>query len=56
MKIPGILYLENSEYAKRSKYVAWQAAVGTSTSSEQLAFQVLLPTILVSFIFYCLGV
>ncbi|XP_024027304.1 DDT domain-containing protein PTM isoform X2 [Morus notabilis] len=39
-KIPGILYPENSEYAKRSKYVAWQAAVETSTSAEQLAFQV----------------
>ncbi|PON42193.1 Autoimmune regulator [Parasponia andersonii] len=39
-KIPGILYPENSEYAKRSKYVVWQAAVETSTSAEQLAFQV----------------
>nr|XP_048322407.1 DDT domain-containing protein PTM-like isoform X3 [Ziziphus jujuba var. spinosa] len=40
VKIPGISYPENSEYAKRSKYVAWQAAVETSRSAEQLAFQV----------------
>ncbi|XP_062082236.1 DDT domain-containing protein PTM isoform X2 [Humulus lupulus] len=39
-KIQGILYPENSEYAKRSKYVVWQGAVETSTSAEQLAFQV----------------
>ncbi|KAL5565828.1 hypothetical protein UlMin_028992 [Ulmus minor] len=39
-KIQGILYPENSEYAKRSKNVAWQAAVETSCSAEQLAFQV----------------
>lgn len=39
-KIPGILYPENSEYAKRSRYVAWRSAVETATSVEQLAFQV----------------
>ncbi|XP_042954331.1 DDT domain-containing protein PTM [Carya illinoinensis] len=39
-KIPGILYPENSEYAKRSRYVAWRAAVETASSVEQLAFQV----------------
>ncbi|KAG7950821.1 hypothetical protein I3843_13G135800 [Carya illinoinensis] len=36
----GILYPENSEYAKRSRYVAWRAAVETASSVEQLAFQV----------------
>uniref|UniRef100_A0A2K2C3K5 PHD-type domain-containing protein n=1 Tax=Populus trichocarpa TaxID=3694 RepID=A0A2K2C3K5_POPTR len=40
MKIPGILYPENSDFAKRSKHVAWQAAVGSSTTAEQLALQV----------------
>ncbi|KAM1804386.1 hypothetical protein FF1_030247 [Malus domestica] len=39
-KILGILYPENSEYAKRSKSVAWRAAVEASTSAEQLALQV----------------
>ncbi|XP_022847458.1 DDT domain-containing protein PTM isoform X1 [Olea europaea var. sylvestris] len=39
-KIPGILYPESGEYAKRSKCVAWRASVETSISVEQLAFQV----------------
>ncbi|XP_040363122.1 DDT domain-containing protein PTM [Rosa chinensis] len=39
-KIMGILYPENSEYAKRSKYIAWRATVEMSTSAEQLALQV----------------
>ncbi|KAM0997171.1 hypothetical protein ACFX2I_007044 [Malus domestica] len=39
-KILGILYPENSEYAKRSKSIAWRAAVEASTSAEQLALQV----------------
>ncbi|XP_027360332.1 DDT domain-containing protein PTM isoform X2 [Abrus precatorius] len=39
-KIPGILYLENSDFARRSRYVAWRAAVEMSTSVEQLALQV----------------
>ncbi|KAK9273798.1 hypothetical protein L1049_018608 [Liquidambar formosana] len=39
-KIPGISYLESSEFAKRSKYAAWRAAVETSTSVEQLALLV----------------
>ncbi|XVE59950.1 hypothetical protein DITRI_Ditri05aG0087600 [Diplodiscus trichospermus] len=39
-KIPGILYPESSDFAKRSKSVAWRAAVELSTSVEQLAFQV----------------
>lgn len=39
-KIPGILYPENSDFARRSRYVAWQAAVEMSTSAEQLALQV----------------
>ncbi|CAH8319901.1 unnamed protein product [Eruca vesicaria subsp. sativa] len=39
-KIPGILYPENSEPAKRSRRVAWEAAVESSTTSEQLGFQV----------------
>lgn len=39
-KILGILYPENSEYAKRSKSVSWQAAVEASISAEQLALQV----------------
>lgn len=42
-KILGILYPENSEYAKRSKSVSWRAAVEASTSAEQLALQVYFP-------------
>lgn len=41
MNISGILYPENSEPAKRSRRVAWEAAVGSSTTSEQLGFQVI---------------
>lgn len=40
-KIMGILYPDSSEYAKRSKYIAWRAAVEISTSAEQLALQVI---------------
>ncbi|KAJ6777640.1 PHD FINGER FAMILY PROTEIN [Salix koriyanagi] len=40
MKMPGILYPENSDFAKRSKHVAWQAAVESSTTVEQLALLV----------------
>ncbi|GAB4856005.1 hypothetical protein Ancab_024644 [Ancistrocladus abbreviatus] len=40
MKIPGVLYSDSSEYAKRSKHVVWWAAVERSTSVEQLALQV----------------
>ncbi|CAL9230074.1 unnamed protein product [Arabidopsis halleri] len=40
MSIPGILYPENSESAKRSRRVAWEAAVESSTTSEQLGLQV----------------
>ncbi|XP_024012206.1 DDT domain-containing protein PTM isoform X2 [Eutrema salsugineum] len=40
MNIPGILYPENSEPAKRSRRVAWEAAVESSTTSDQLGFQV----------------
>lgn len=40
VKIPGVFYSENSDYAKRSKCVAWRAAVESSTSIEQLAFQI----------------
>ncbi|KDP22133.1 hypothetical protein JCGZ_25964 [Jatropha curcas] len=40
MKIPGIFYPENSDFAKRSKYVSWRAAVESSTTVEQLALQV----------------
>lgn len=39
-KILGILYPENSDFSKRSKCVAWRAAVETSISVEQLAIQV----------------
>ncbi|KAJ7959686.1 DDT domain-containing protein PTM [Quillaja saponaria] len=39
-KISGILYPDNSEYTKRSRYIAWRAAVETSTSVEQIALQV----------------
>ncbi|KAI7982633.1 DDT domain-containing protein PTM [Camellia lanceoleosa] len=39
-KIPGVLYSDSSEFAKRSKYVVWRAAVETSISVEQLALQV----------------
>ncbi|CBI24209.3 unnamed protein product, partial [Vitis vinifera] len=39
-KIPGILYPESSEFAKRNKYVVWRSAVETSTSVEQLALLV----------------
>ncbi|XP_013612581.1 PREDICTED: uncharacterized protein LOC106318951 [Brassica oleracea var. oleracea] len=41
VNIPGIMYpTENSEPAKRSRRVAWEAAVESSTTSEQLGFQV----------------
>ncbi|XP_061362433.1 DDT domain-containing protein PTM [Gastrolobium bilobum] len=40
VKIPGILYPENSDFARRSRYVAWRAAVEMSTSVQQLALQV----------------
>lgn len=43
VKIPGILYPENSDFAKRSKYVSWRAAVESSTTVEQLALQVWYP-------------
>ncbi|PKI57737.1 DDT domain-containing protein PTM [Punica granatum] len=39
-KILGILYPENSDFARRSRYLAWQAAVESSTSISQLALQV----------------
>ncbi|KAL3529989.1 hypothetical protein ACH5RR_009311 [Cinchona calisaya] len=39
-KIPGILYPDGMEFAKRSKYVAWRAAVESSRSVERLALQV----------------
>ncbi|GMI89092.1 DDT-PHD PROTEIN3 [Hibiscus trionum] len=39
-KIPDILYPESSDFSKRSKSVAWRAAVDSSTNVEQLAFQV----------------
>ncbi|KAL5831783.1 hypothetical protein ACOSQ4_017137 [Xanthoceras sorbifolium] len=40
MKIPGILYPESSDFAKRSRNVAWRAAVESSATVEQLAIQV----------------
>ncbi|GMH11463.1 hypothetical protein Nepgr_013304 [Nepenthes gracilis] len=40
MKIPGVLYSDSSEYAKRSKHVVWRSAVETSVSVLQLALQV----------------
>ncbi|KAJ0260851.1 PHD-finger and DNA binding domain-containing protein [Hirschfeldia incana] len=40
MNIPGILYPENSEPAKRNRRLAWEAAVESSSTSEQLGFQV----------------
>ncbi|KAA3458919.1 DDT domain-containing protein PTM-like isoform X1 [Gossypium australe] len=39
-KIPGIFYPESSDFAKRSRSIAWRAAVESSTSIAQLAFQV----------------
>ncbi|XP_010536112.2 PREDICTED: DDT domain-containing protein PTM-like [Tarenaya hassleriana] len=39
-KIPGIFYPENSDPPRRSRRVAWQAAVGSCTTSEQLGLQV----------------
>ncbi|XP_050225867.1 DDT domain-containing protein PTM [Mercurialis annua] len=39
-KILGVVYPENSDFAKRSKYIAWRAAVELSTTVEQLALQV----------------
>ncbi|CAO2837350.1 unnamed protein product [Amaranthus hypochondriacus] len=39
MKIPDIQYLEASENVKRTRFVAWRAAVESSTSLEQLALQ-----------------
>ncbi|XP_021751493.1 DDT domain-containing protein PTM-like [Chenopodium quinoa] len=40
MKLPDIQYPDASEIARRTKCVAWRAAVETSTSLEQLALQV----------------
>ncbi|XP_010273302.1 PREDICTED: DDT domain-containing protein PTM [Nelumbo nucifera] len=40
IKIPGILYPDGSELAKRSKYIAWRAALEMCISVPQLAFQV----------------
>ncbi|KAH9623812.1 hypothetical protein KSS87_007049 [Heliosperma pusillum] len=40
MKIPDVLYSESLKNTKRSKYVAWRAAVEASASIEQLALQV----------------
>ncbi|KAJ8543833.1 hypothetical protein K7X08_025451 [Anisodus acutangulus] len=39
-KIPDMLYPDNSDFAKRSKCIAWRAAVETSRTAEQLALQV----------------
>ncbi|XP_068660494.1 DDT domain-containing protein PTM-like [Aristolochia californica] len=39
-KIPGIFYPDGSDFARRSKYVAWRASVEMSTSVAQLAYQV----------------
>ncbi|CAL1391027.1 unnamed protein product [Linum trigynum] len=40
IRIPGILYPENSDFVKRSKAVAWRAAVESSSNVELLALQV----------------
>ncbi|XP_073114009.1 DDT domain-containing protein PTM isoform X2 [Elaeis guineensis] len=39
-KIPNILYPDGSEFARRSKFVAWRAAVEMSQSVAQLIFQI----------------
>ncbi|KAK4790845.1 hypothetical protein SAY86_031258 [Trapa natans] len=39
-KIPGILYPDNSDFARRSRYLSWMAAVESSTSIFHLALQV----------------
>ncbi|KAF3625903.1 putative hexokinase-3-like [Capsicum annuum] len=39
-KIPDMLYPDSSDFAKRSKCIAWRAAVETSRTVEQLALQV----------------
>ncbi|XP_042515683.1 DDT domain-containing protein PTM-like [Macadamia integrifolia] len=39
-KIPGIYYADGSELAKRSRYIAWRAALEMSTSVPQLALLV----------------
>ncbi|KAG8388962.1 hypothetical protein BUALT_Bualt02G0179800 [Buddleja alternifolia] len=39
-KIPGVLYPDSGEYAKRTKYASWRAAVESSRSVEQLALLV----------------
>ncbi|GFZ20717.1 PHD-finger and DNA binding domain-containing protein [Actinidia rufa] len=39
-KISGVLYPDSSEFANRSKYVVWRAAVEASRSVEQLALQI----------------
>ncbi|XP_078436506.1 PHD-finger and DNA binding domain-containing protein isoform X2 [Wolffia australiana] len=39
-KIPGIIYPDGSEFARRSKYVAWRAAVEMSRTIAQLMYQV----------------
>ncbi|CAI0546786.1 unnamed protein product [Linum tenue] len=40
IRIPGILYPESSDFVKRSKAVAWRAAVESSSNAELLALQV----------------
>jgi hypothetical protein len=49
VKIPGILYPESSDFAKRSRNVAWRAAVESSATVEQLAMQVYLLVFPISF-------
>ncbi|KAJ8751271.1 hypothetical protein K2173_016452 [Erythroxylum novogranatense] len=39
-KIPGILYPENSDFARRTKNLTWRAAVESLKNVEQLALQV----------------
>ncbi|KAJ8551332.1 hypothetical protein K7X08_000702 [Anisodus acutangulus] len=39
-KIPDMLYTDGSDFAKRSRCIAWRAAVETSRTAEQLALQV----------------
>lgn len=41
MKIPDIQYSDASESTRRTKCVAWRAAVESSTNLEQLALQVM---------------
>lgn len=41
IKIPTILYSDGSQFARRSKYIAWQAAVEMAENVAQFILQVI---------------